>query len=244
MKRFHVLRENISGDKVVIINKAQIHHLKDVLRCKPGENILIFDSQGDEYLGIIERISSRMIRLTVKQRVKSSHKGKLGLTVACAITKGNRMDDIVDKLTQLGVDNFIPLETERVVVKWDDRKMSKHLKRWNLISLSASQQSGRGRLMTIASKQALREVISKKRDYDLKLIPTLSKDAKKIKDVLIASKANNVLILIGPEGDFTPGEISLSKKAGFIPVSLGRLVLRVETAAVGVASFIKLYADN
>ena len=244
MNRFYVLRKNVSGDKVVIIDKAQIHHLKDVLRYKQGERILIFDSQGDEYIGIIKHISSRMITLTVKQRLESSHKSKLDLTVACAITKGNRMDDIVDKLTQLGVDNFIPLETERVVVKWDDCKMSKHLKRWNSISLSASQQSGRARLMSIHSKQALREVISKKTDYDLKLIPTLSKDAKKIKDVLITPKVNNVLVLIGPEGDFTPGEISLSKKAGFIPVSLGKLVLRVETAAVGVVSFIKLYADN
>jgi 16S rRNA (uracil1498-N3)-methyltransferase len=244
MNRFYVLRENLSEDKVVITDEAQIHHLKNVLRCKQGEKILILDSQGDEYLGVIERVGSRTITLTIKQRVKSSRKGSVGLTVACAIPKGNRMDDIVDKFTQLGVDNFIPLETERVVVKWDDRKMSKHLKRWNLISLNASQQSGRCRLMSIHPKQALREVISKKGDYDLKLIPTLSKDAKKIKDVLIASKANNVLILIGPEGDFTPGEISLSKKAGFIPVSLGKLVLRVETAAVAVASFIRFYEDN
>jgi 16S rRNA (uracil1498-N3)-methyltransferase len=154
------------------------------------------------------------------------------------------MDDIIDKLTQLGVDRIIPLETERVIVKWDKNQRVRHLERFQKIALNASQQSQRKALPVIEPIKDIKEVISTAAGYDLKLIPHLMGERKTLKEIFIKNRPKNILVLIGPEGDFSSAEVALAKRAGFIPVSLGDLVLRVETAAVAIASFIRLYLNN
>jgi 16S rRNA (uracil1498-N3)-methyltransferase len=153
------------------------------------------------------------------------------------------MDDIVDKLTQLGVECIIPLETERGIVRLDKQKKIQRSQRWEKIALSAAKQSQGSRLVVIKPVSALKDVLLSVDDFDLKLMPTLEGERKSLKDVFSRGECigiKKIIVLIGPEGDFTPGEVALAKKAGFIPVSLGERVLRVDTAAIAVASFIKL----
>jgi 16S rRNA (uracil1498-N3)-methyltransferase len=151
------------------------------------------------------------------------------------------MEEIIDKLTQLGIDRIIPLETERVIVRWDKDKEISWRQRWQKIALSAAQQSQRNTVPVVEPIQEVREVLSRSVFFDLKLIPTLVERPQPLKDILAKSHPKNILVLIGPEGDFTLEEIESAKKAGCITVSLGNLVLRVETAAVAVASFLRLY---
>ncbi len=241
MRRFYAPVQKISKDRIIISDSAQIHHLKDVLRLKPGNRILVFDAGGNEFITTIKKISSSETLLNIKQKRRVLQKNNIKITVACAIPKMRKMDEIVDKLTQLGIEKIIPLKTSRVIIRWDNTKINRHLKRWQKISDNAAGQSQRPSFLVIEQIKNIIEVLEKKDEYDLKLIPTFSKKREILKNVLAKSKFKNILILIGPEGDFTKAEVALARNAGCIPVSLGNLVLRVETAAVAAVSFIKLY---
>ena len=238
MHRFYVSRE-IDGDNVSISDAKQLHHLKDVLRLKVNDEVIVVDTGGNEYTCIIVNLNEREAALTVKARKHAGAK-KIKSTVACAIPKKADMDEIIDKLTQLGVDSIIPMTTERVIVRLDDSKKEARLSRWRRIAQSAAQQSQRNSIPLVEPITTFKSVISRAQDFDLKLIPTLSGERKLIKEVITQYKPSNILILIGPEGDFTPQEIELARSAGFIPVSLGDSVLRVSTAAIAVMSYIKL----
>jgi 16S rRNA (uracil1498-N3)-methyltransferase len=205
--------------------------------------VIVFDEQGNEYNCLIRQLSNKTIELKIKARL-SKRETKIQITVACAIPKKSRMDEIIDKLTQLGVDRIIPLESERVIIKLDKSKKILRKMRWEKIALSSSQQSQRNILPMIEPIKDIKEVLTQAGDFDLKLIPTLMGERKSLRKILAKAKPKNILVLIGPEGDFTAEEVDLAIKSGCIPVSLGDLVLRVETAAIAVTSFIKLYADR
>lgn len=240
MHRFFCPVANITKDKIVIDNKEQVHYLKDVLRLKAKDNLVIFDDRGNEYNCSIEKVRNK-ITLGIKRKSFSlSEKEGVKITVACAIPKKSKMGDIIDKLTQLGADRIIPLETERVIVKLDKNKKEMRLLRWQKIALMASQQSQRKTLPVIEPISNIGEVLMELKDYDLKLIPTLSGRRKALKEVFTRIRPQNIVILIGPEGDFTPQEVTLAIKAGCIPVSLGDTVFRVDTAAIAVTSYLRL----
>ncbi len=237
MHRFYIARE-IDGDTVSISDEEQLHHIRDVLRLKANDEIIIFDSRGDECTCLITRIDKGQTVLTVQSKKRAGDK-RVKITVACAMPKAG-MGEIIDNLTQLGVDGIIPMETERVIVRLDDSRKEARLKRWRKIARSASQQSQRNTVPLIWPVTSIEGVIEQSQDFDLKLVPTLSGDRKHINELFTRPGPGNILVLIGPEGDFTPEEIGLAKSAGFIPVSLGDSVLRVGTAAIAVVSYIRL----
>ena len=244
MHRFFCSSREVSGNKIEINDQGQLHHIRDVLRLKVGKEVVLVDEKSNEYLAEIESASSKSILFKIKDRHTHRAVKRCSLTIACAIPKKSRMDDIVDKLTQLGVDRIIPLKTERVLIKLDKHKEMFRHERWKKVALAASQQSQRNTLPIIEPVKNIREVLLERDDYDLKLMPTLMGERKSLKEILAKSNPKNILVLIGPEGDFSDAEVALAIKSGCIPVSLGESVLRVETAAVAVASFIRLYADN
>ena len=242
MPRFFCASQDISAGKIIIKNKEQVHHIRDVLRLKVEDSATICDEKGREFSCLVEDISSDRVILNIAEtRILNTQKVALNITVGCAIPKKCKFDDIVDKLTQLGVDRIIPLLTERVIVKWDVRKRNSQQKRWEKIALNASQQSQRCVLPVIDPVKTIEEVLKESAGYDLKLIPALINERKPLKDILVQVRPKNILILIGPEGDFTPGEVALAKSKGFVPVTLGDNVLRVDTAAVAVVSYIRLF---
>ena len=244
MQRFFISSRNISHDQAIIEDKKQIHYLKNVLRLKPDTAITIFDENGNEYLCRILSFSGKTALEIKKKLSPFRKKNSFKVTIACAIPKNSKMDDIIDKLTQLGVDRIIPMETERVIVKLDKKKKAQRLGRWKKIALSASEQSQRKSVPIVEPIKDIKNVLSEAGGYDLKIIPALIDKRKTLKEILASSQAKNILVLIGPEGDFTQEEVNLAKEAGCIPVTLGELVFRVDTAAIAVASFIKLYADS
>lgn len=240
MPRLYCPSPQIIAKQIILGDNNQVHHIKDVLRLKIGEEVTIFDDCGSEYLCRAKELLKDEIILEIKSKRGSSRIKRAKLTIACAIPKNAKIEDIIDKLTQLGVDTIIPLITERVIVKITQHKQADKLARWRKISQSAAEQSQRNSLLVIEPVKQIKELLAEAKKYDLKLIPTLAGNRKSLKEICgLMAEVKNILVLIGPEGDFTPHEVSLAIKAGFIPVSLGDLVLRVDTAAVAVASFIK-----
>ncbi|MBM3245838.1 MAG: 16S rRNA (uracil(1498)-N(3))-methyltransferase [Candidatus Omnitrophica bacterium] len=244
MYRFFCPYKNIARDKIIITDKQQGRHIRDVLRLKAGDAVVIFDDKSNEYDCRIIRILPTVVLSIQKRHLALKGQRGLYLAVACAIPKKSKMDDIVDKLTQLGVDRIIPLETERVIIRLDKHKKMLRQKRWEKIAVSASEQSQRKSVPIIGDIQDLKTALAGSVDFDLKLIAALTSDFRPLKEVLGRSRPKDILIFIGPEGDFSPAEVALARQAGCIPVSLGELVLRVETAALAAASFIRLYEET
>jgi 16S rRNA (uracil1498-N3)-methyltransferase len=238
MHRFY-LSAGVKGDSIAIEDAGQLHHLRDVLRLRAGDAVAAFDGRGREYDCVIAQLSKNRAVLTVRSKKQAEAAGA-GLTIACAIPKKSGMDDIVDALTQLGVEAIVPMLTARVIVRLDGPKKEARLGRWREIARRAAEQSGRSGLPRVAPVTAIEDVIAGSGDFDLKLVPALSGERKHLREVAAGSKARRILVLIGPEGDFTPPEVALARDAGFIPVSLGANILRVGTAAVAVAGYLRL----
>jgi len=244
MRNFFVSVNDIAQGKIIITDKKQLHHMYGVLHLKPGESLKAFDENSAEYRCLLESLSAEKAVLEIKEKSFSQAKKRTVVTIACAIPKKLKFDDIIDKLVQLGVDKIIPLKTERVVVKLNKDKEAGRMIRWQKIALAAAEQSQRNNLVILENAQSIKEVMQSAVNYDLKIIPTLEGPRRSLKEISSQAQAKSILVLIGPEGDFTVQEIAVAKKAGCIPVSLGDLVLRVETAAVAVASFLMLNENH
>jgi len=254
VNKFFCRNSDIEADKIIISAKEDVHHIKNVLRLKAGKKVEISDESGNSYVCEISEIGDK-VRLVIKNTIPSAGRNQeIELTVAVAIPKKAKIDDIIDKLVQLGVNRIIPLKTERVIVKLDRQKEASRFVRWKRIALCAAKQCKGNDFPVIEPVASFRELIVKTAEFDLKLIPHLSGDRQSLKSVLsiffsekdtgTPKAASRILVLIGPEGDFSGNEVNLALSAGFIPVTLGSCVLRVDTAAISAASFIKLYAHH
>lgn len=243
MQRFFSSFIDIAGDKIIISDQAQLHYMRDVLRLKEKEEIILFDHSGLEYNCLVLEIQEKEICLKIKAKVMPK-KDILQLTVACAIPKHAKFDDLVNKLVQLGVTRIVPLETERVVVKLDQKKKDSRRRRWEKIAISAAEQSHRNILTGIDDIKKFKQFLNEAKSFDLKIIPHLGGKRNCLKEILAKGPYRNILVLIGPEGDFSDEEIKLACDLGFIPVTLGDTVLRVDTAAIAAASFIRLYENG
>lgn len=213
---------------------------------------MVFDGNSHEYECLIESIFRNKVELSVG-KIRKTVSGELVLTLACALPKKVKMDYIIEKTVELGVDRIIPLRTERTIVEYSSLKAKEKLKRWQAIALEASKQCGRIKLPEIEPVTLFRDAVSKIKEYDLALIANLEADNQDLKAVmsnfsrcggipLKAGKGQSIIIFIGPEGDFSPREIKLAEENGCSGVSLGDLVLKVDTAAISVIAFLRLFA--
>lgn len=238
MQRFYSA-STVSGDKLSISDPDQVHHIRDVLRMKTGERLAIFNGTGMEYMAEIANIGSNSVQVKVVavNRIEDV-KGKLA--IACALPKLGRMDEVVDVLTQIGVDIIIPMVTERTIVRLDEAGKEARLVRWRKIATAAAMQSHRINIPEVMPVSSFNDVIKRSSQYELRLIATLCAGTVPIHDTINMAREGHILALIGPEGDFTSHEVKIALDAGFIPVSLGRNVLRVATAAMATAAYIVL----
>lgn len=208
---------------------VEAHHCLTVLRLKTGDTVTVFDGRGHEAQCRIEAIDRNTVQLTALLHATTPAL-PFRLTLAQAIPKKN-MDWIVQKATELGVAGIQPLLSERTIVKVEAEDTGK-MERWQATALEACKQCGNNWLPEIHAPRKAKDFLTAPGTFDLKLIASLQPDAQPLKKLLeSAPGAKSALILIGPEGDFTPAELSLAKSAGCLPLSLGPLVLRADTAA-------------
>jgi 16S rRNA (uracil1498-N3)-methyltransferase len=227
------------------LSPDESHHLVVVNRAQTGSTVVAFDGRGTEWICELAAADKRAAQLKVRFRQKAKPL-PYAITLGQALPKGGFMDAIVRKATELGVARIVPLESERTEVHLDGERSDKKIEKWQTAALEAAKQCGNPWLPEILAVQNATAFMESARGYDLKLIASLQPGAKSLKNVLAAFHSaqgrapKNVLWLIGPEGDFTPAEMSVSQSTGFEPITLGPLVLRCETAAVyavGVLSY-------
>ncbi len=234
--RVHVL-PSVTDPKEITLSADESHHLVAVNRAAAGATVVAFDGKGSEWICELADADKRAARL----KVRFAQKAKpipWRITLGQALPLGGAMDSIVRKATEIGVSLIVPLESERTQVHLDQDRSDKKIEKWQTAALEAAKQCGNPWLPEIGPVTAASAFMAGARGYDLKLIASLQPGAKSLKSVLEQYRAaqgkapRNVLWLIGPEGDFTQAEMSLSRGSGFEPITLGPLVLRCETAAV------------
>ena len=237
--RIYCPPENISKNTITILDKNQIRHLSQVMRLKVGVRLRIFDGQSREYECVISAIDRNRVTLAIQGVRKIAEDKSLSIALACAIPKKAKIDFIIEKAAELGVDRIIPLRTERTIVKIEPEGAQRKLKRWQAIAREAAKQCGRITLPVLDPVTPFKEALSRIKEYDLSLIPNLGADTQNINEIMSNFKGRSIIIFIGPEGDFSESEIALSKAAGVRGASLGDLTLKVDTAAIAVVSFLR-----
>jgi 16S rRNA (uracil1498-N3)-methyltransferase len=222
------------GTRVTLAGSAA-SHVTRVLRLRAGDALTLFNGRGGEYAGSIDRSHAGEVTVAVGEQRALERESPLALTLAQGVSRGNRMDLVVQKATELGVSCIAPLLTERSVVRLDPQQAARKVAHWRGIAIAACEQSGRNRVPQVATPLALQEFVSgANAGARLLLSPGA---ALRLDD--IQPPVTEVAVLIGPEGGLSESEEELARAAGFMPVRLGPRVLRTETAAIAALALLQ-----
>ena len=233
MHRFYISPETWNIDALAL-DEGETHHAVDVLRMNAGDKAVVFNGRGAEATVEIASIQKKSVVLRKLHQAKSPPMS-CEITLAQAVPKGKNMDLIVQKAVELGVSAICPLISERTVIQVEEEDAGRKQQKWQGVAIEAAKQCGQNWLPMVHPPRSPKEFFSKPVRHDLMLIASLQPDAMHLKKLLAElgeKKPKSVLILIGPEGDFTPAEIGLAKSHGCRPITLGPIVLRTETAAI------------
>lgn len=240
MYNFFVDPTQVVGNQIMITG-SDVNHMKNVLRMKPGENIYISTGDdGNSFDCIVEEFREEEVVCTIVARLKEGLELPADVYLFQGLPKGDKMELIIQKAVELGVHEIIPVSTKRSVVKLDDKKAKSKIMRWQGISEAAAKQSKRRMIPKIGDVMTMKQAVEFVRDFDVKLIPYENEEGmKKTKDLISqVTPGKKVAIFIGPEGGFEPDEVTLAKDAGIESVTLGKRILRTETAGMTVLAWL------
>ena len=246
MHRFFLNQTSFEQETIPLSDPKEIHHLKNVLRLKPKQQIQIFNAQGQEIVGTIITITQNHIEIRRDYTIPPKKEKPVDLVLACALPKRAKFEFIIEKCTELGIDEIIPLKTARTEIILNNERAQKKKDRYTTVALNAAKQSGRGKLPKIHPVSSMTEALKIFRENTLMLIACLS-GGKNIFTVLAGQNFEDIqriVFFIGPEGDFTKEEINLSLEMGCLKVSLGSTVLKVDTAAISIVSCANFYLNH
>lgn len=224
----------------IILQDSDIHHIKNVMRMKVGDSVeVVYDKK----LYICKIASLDPLSVDIVKVCNGEDKLKLDITIAVALVKEQKMDLILQKLTELGVNTIIPVSMERSIVKLDNSKMLKKKVRWESICKEASEQSKRTSIPVIEDIMSIKELSKLEADY--KLVASIKEKGKMLNYYLqnIDNYAK-IIMVVGPEGGISDREEALLNENGFDSVSFGNLIFRVETAAIYAASILNFYSST
>lgn len=241
MDRFFVEKKNINlENNTCIIEGEDVKHISKVLRCRVGELLEICDNDNNEYIAEISGISKEAVTLDIVETIDIKRESDLKVRLYQGLPKGPKMEMILQKLTEVGVDEIILVQTKRSVAKVDDKKEDKKIERWERIIYEAAKQSKRGKIPTLRGVLSFKEALADMKNNDFNIVPYENERTKSIKQAIKGIDINNIGIFVGPEGGFAEEEIKQIEGIKGQSVSLGPRILRTETASV-VASSIVLY---
>lgn len=235
LTRVHVSGPLTQGRSHTIEGDAA-NHIARVLRLEPGDALTVFDGRGGEHAARIEAIRKGAVVVEVQERSTSSRESPLSLTLAQGVSRGERMDWVVQKATELGVTRIVPVLTERTVVKLDSKQSERKVQHWQGIAVAACEQSGRTRVPEIAAPQPLEACV---RGFDDGATRALLSPAGSLRMAELKREQGGVVVLIGPEGGLAESEQQTALNAGFVAVRLGPRVLRTETAAIAALTLLQ-----
>jgi 16S rRNA (uracil1498-N3)-methyltransferase len=218
-----------------VLDAEQSHHCAQVMRQNVGDHFGVFDGHGHEAKARITEIAKDAVKFTVLAKAASPRTAH-PVWLAQALTKKASMELILQKATELGVAAIAPLQSDHSVVQVDDEKSDAKLDKWRKLTIEAAKQCGQNWLPKVHAPEAPKDFMNGIPRGAVKLIASLQAEAKPLKSVLretlpTLKPGTPIVVMVGPEGDFTPAEIGAARAAGFAPVSLGKIILRAETAA-------------
>jgi 16S rRNA (uracil1498-N3)-methyltransferase len=234
MHRFHLRPENWDS---ATLDSEESHHCSHVLRLNEGDRVTVFDGAGREGQATIASTTSSRVTLKIAGTTKTPPP-PCEITLAQAIPKGKNMDLIVQKAVELGASKLVPILSDRTIVQLDADETAKKREKWRTVALEACKQCGQNHLPVISAPMIMKDFLERADKSSLLLIASLQPDARTLKFVLSeytqqhGALPKRVTVFVGPEGDFTPAEISLAKSHGCQPITLGPIILRTETAAI------------
>ncbi len=225
-------------EKEIILTGTDVNHIRNVLRMHTGEEILISNGQGTDYHCRLGNIDETSVTASIMWRLDGNAELPVTITLFQGLPKGDKLEFIIQKCVELGAARIVPVRTRRTIVKLDAKKEQAKRKRWMGISESAAKQSGRGIVPEIGQVTDFSEAVKEARSMDVCLIPyELAKGIEHTREVCTAIKlGQSVGIFIGPEGGFEEEEVSMAIEAGAIPLTLGKRILRTETAGMALIS--------
>ena len=259
MYHFFVDKQNIDTvNNRVIIEGGDVNHIRNVLRMRPGEEISVGTGEDDnEYRCEIESLEEDRVTCILRFIKSSDVESPADIILFQGLPKADKMEMIIQKCVELGVAEIVPVSCERCIVKLDDKKADAKVKRWQGIAEAAAKQSKRSVIPGITMPLSMKDALKKASSMDIKIIPyELARGMEKTVEVFgkisglnTENKAENntennterrpqIAVFIGPEGGFTEEEIKLAKECGVEPVSLGKRILRTETAGMAVLAWI------
>ena len=239
MPKFFVPKENILNDKIIICGE-DVSHIKKVLRMSVGESLCLCDGMGKNYDAVIDSIEDKEIICKIISSEMADTEPRILVTLFQGIPKASKMDYIIQKTTELGITKIVPVTMSRCVVKIENKKdAEKKQQRWQKIAEEAAKQSGRGVIPIVDMPISFNEAVNRLKDADIGFAPYECEEKSGLKNVLTKNQnAKSISYIIGPEGGFDLDEIEKLKLSGIETVTLGKRILRTETAGMAVLAMI------
>ena len=241
MYHFFVTPEQI-GEKEIRIEGSDVNHIRNVLRMNPGEQISVSCGDGKDYRCEISKTDGNYITAKIMWVQESDAE----LPSEICLFQGDKMELIIQKAVELGASAIVPVASRRAVVKLDEKKAAAKVKRWNAVSESAAKQSKRMIVPEVKPVTSFEDAVKYAESFDQKLIPyELARGMDETRRIVREIRpGQSIAVFIGPEGGFDETEIALAKESGFAPVTLGRRILRTETAGMTVLSVLMFLLEG
>jgi len=245
MRRFFIDPTAVTKP-LATLKGSEAHHIRNVLRLKPGDRIRLVDGTGCEYEAAIKTLDTEKVELEIRHEFQTPATAGVQILVAQAFLKEKKMDDLVRKLSELGVAGWLPFFSNRSIARPDKGRLVGRTRRWQRIAVEAVKQCRRSDMLRIYEALSFNEVLQFSKSCDLKMVFWENETAPLNPD--LGSKGEGslkrILLMLGPEGGFTEQEIEATRQAGFAIAGLGPRILRAETATLAACTLIQyIYGD-
>ncbi len=245
MQHFFVTPSQVKEDRI-FVEGSDVNHMKNVLRMHPGEEVTVSDGNNKQYLCKIDSYEDAEAILHIEEELQTDTELPSKIYLFQGLPKQDKMELIVQKCVELGVYSVIPVATKRCVVKLDDKKAKKKIERWQQIAESAAKQAGRGVIPEVEDVMSFKEALRRAGELDKVLIPyELAEGMKETKEMISQIKPGETVgIFIGPEGGFEKEEVELAIANGAKAITLGKRILRTETAGLTTLSVLMFHLEG
>jgi len=245
MRRFYIDASAVAGS-LATLRGSEAHHLKNVLRLKPGDRIKLIDGTGSEYEAAIKSLAAGEVEIEIRCRMQAPVNAGARILVAQAFLKEKKMDDLVRRLSELGIAGWVPFFADRCVPRPDKSRLAGRLQRWKRIAAEAAKQCRRSDILRIHEPLSFKAMLEFSQPCDLKMVFWENETAPLNPDFGVKREGSlkKIMLVLGPEGGFTEQEIAAARQAGFAVAGLGPRILRAETATLAASTLIQyIYGD-
>lgn len=246
MMRHFFIDPMAAAKPFISIEGAQAHHIKNVLRLQPGDSIKLFDGANYEYEAVISSLDADKVEIEIQRKSKIDGCAGARILVAQSFLKEKKMDDLVRKLSELGIAGWIPFFSQRSIARPDKGRLAGRVRRWKRIATEALKQCRRSTMLEISDAVSFDDLMALSRSCDLKIVFWENETIALTPDTRPAKKAplKSIMVMLGPEGGFTGQEIETARRNGFVTAGLGPRILRAETATLAAATLVQyLFGD-